>query len=89
MSTSSEEEIWAAVRSLGANKSLGQNGFSAILYLRYWNTVKLEVLKMVHKFFDSVYLLKEINHSNIVLIAKVENPTVVVQYHLISLCNVA
>lgn len=40
------------------------------------------------RFFQTGYLLKEINHTNVALIPKIENPSMVTHYRPISLCNV-
>lgn len=44
---------------------------------------------MVQKFFETGFLLKELNHTNIVLIPKQDNPSLITYFRPISLCNVA
>lgn len=43
---------------------------------------------MVRSFFQSRRMLNELNHTNIVLFPKVENPRKMSQFRPISLCNV-
>lgn len=57
-------------KSLVATKSPGLDGFSIIVYQTYWPSIKKEVIAMVQFFFYTSYLLKELNHTNIVLIPK-------------------
>lgn len=51
--------------------------------------MKTEMIGMVQNVFRTGFLLKEINHTNITLIPKVENPTLVNYFRPISLCNVS
>lgn len=44
---------------------------------------------MFQKLFAIGFLLKELNHTNIVLIPKQDHPSVVTHFHAISLCNVS
>ena len=45
------------------------------------------VIKAVRNFFISGKMLKEVNHSYIVLILKILNPSTINHYRPISLCN--
>lgn len=44
---------------------------------------------MVQQFFRSGHLLRQLNHTFLVLILKVDHPTMIAHFRLISLCNVA
>lgn len=44
---------------------------------------------MIQNVFRRGFLLREMNHTNIALIPKVENPNLVTHYRPISLCNVS
>lgn len=44
---------------------------------------------MIHKFFDAGFLLKELNHTSIILIPKQDNHSLVTHFRPISLCNMA
>ncbi|KAM1060770.1 hypothetical protein ACFX2B_025119 [Malus domestica] len=69
-------------------KSPGPDGFNAGFFQHHWETVGCVVIGMVKTFFQSDCLLKELNHTNIVLIPKVDNPRKMTQFQPISLCNV-
>lgn len=83
-----EREIWLAVRSLGATKAPGPDGITALFFHSFWNIVKLDVIEAVQKFLSLGFLFKSLNHSNLVLIPKKANPTLVSHFRPISLCNV-
>lgn len=83
-----EAEILHAVRSIGASKAPGPDGITALFYQTYWSIVKHDVVATVQHFFASGYLLRSLNHTNIVLIPKKDNPTLASRYRPISLCNV-
>lgn len=83
-----DNEIWAAVRNIGATKAPGPDGFIALFYQKYWRVVKSSVIEMVKSFFATGHMLRQLNHTNLVLIPKVENPLTVGQFHPISLCDV-
>lgn len=51
--------------------------------------VKGNIISMVNDFFQNNSSLKLINHTNIALIPKVENPEIFSNYRPISLCNVS
>lgn len=84
----STEEIKAALDQIGALKAPGPDGMSATFYHFYWSTVKEELVSMVQNFFQSGYLLKQLNHSFLVLLPKTEHPSRVEEYRPTSLCNV-
>ncbi len=42
-----EAEIHAALASLGASKALGPDGFTALFYMKYWDSIKLIVLQAI------------------------------------------
>lgn len=68
-----EPEIWEVVKSIGGSKALGPDGFTATFFQKYWQTIRTRVKKMVQNFFVNGYLLKQMNHSFIALIPKVDN----------------
>lgn len=85
----SEFEVWATVRQIGSRKATGPDGLSALFYKQFWLTVKTAAIEMVQNVFRTGFLLKEINHTNISLISKVDNPNLVNHYRPIALCNVS
>lgn len=68
-----EPEIWEVVKNIGGSKALGPDGFTATFFQKYWQTIRTRVIKMVQNFFVNGYLLKQMNHSFIALIPKVDN----------------
>lgn len=82
-------EIQQVVFSLGALKALGSDGIPALFYQKYWRLIGEDVIKAVQSFFRGNHILKELNHSNIVLIPKGDNSTSTNNFRPISLCNVS
>lgn len=83
-----EMEIRAAMKSIGGTKAIGPDGFTGLFYQRYWTTVGRVVTNMVQQLFTNGYLLRELNHTFIALIPKVDSPTKISQFRPISFCNV-
>lgn len=84
----SSEEIELAVFQLGALKAPGPDGFPGFFYQNYWETVKNSTISAVKSFFESGFILKELNVTNLVLIPKSPSPETLAQFRPISLCNV-
>ena len=82
-----EREIYQAISQLGPNKALGPDGMTGLFYKTYWPIVKVSVITFVQSCFQGGFLLKDINHTNIALIPKIDNPSRVNQFHSISLTN--
>lgn len=83
-----EAEIFTAVHSIGASKAPGLDGITSLFYQSYWAIVKFDVIATVQRFFEFGYLLLSINHTNLVLIPKNDNPTLASHFRPISLCSV-
>lgn len=69
-SVPTEQEIWNVVRFIGPTKSLGPDGFSFLFYQKFWSIVKLDICSGSSIFFTSGFILKSLNHTNIVFIPK-------------------
>ncbi|CAL8120220.1 unnamed protein product [Prunus armeniaca] len=69
-------ELEDVLSKMFPTKSPGLDGMPALFYQRYWHVIMM---------WASV---REINHTLITLIPKVDNPTRVTEYRLISLCSV-
>ncbi|XP_074299589.1 uncharacterized protein LOC141630722 [Silene latifolia] len=82
-----EDEIHDALFSIDVNKSPGPDGFSSGFFRQAWSVIKGEFVKVVHDFFRSGKLLKEINSTIISLIPKGDNPSSVQDYRPISCCS--
>lgn len=75
-----EHEIWRAVSELGSEKSPGPDGVTRLFYKLFWKIVKVNVIRFVQSFFRNAHLLRSFNHTHLVLIPKINNPTKVSQY---------
>nr|GEW54656.1 hypothetical protein [Tanacetum cinerariifolium] len=82
------DEIKEALFSLGDNKASGPNGFSVAFFKETWDIISDDVCKVIKEFFTNGILLKELNHTIITLIPKVDAPLRVNDFRLISCCNV-
>jgi len=82
-----EDEIYTAVFQMDPHKAPGSDGFGASFYQDHWVVIKDLLCVAIKDFFQSRKLLKEVNHTLITLIPKVDNPKTTVQFRPISLCN--
>ena len=82
------EEIKGVVFSMNPNKVPGPDGMLAHFYKFYWNIIGGEVIEAITTFFQRGCMLREKNHSYIVLIPKGNNAAMISQFRPISLCNV-
>jgi hypothetical protein len=82
-----ESEIFLAISELGLNKAPGPDGMTGLFYKSYWPIVKDSVVNSVQSFFRGGFLLKEFNHTNLALIPKIDNPSLVSHFRPISLIN--
>jgi hypothetical protein len=83
----SEQEIHDTVFSIGSTKAPRPDGFTRLFYHKYWSLVKPVVLSCVWNFFNKHHLLRELNHTFIVLVPKQVGPSMVHHFRPISLCN--
>lgn len=81
-------EVRSALMSMGSHKSLGTDGFAPLFSKTYWQIVGDQVVKEVQHFFSHGHVLREMNHTFISLIPKMEGATRTAQYRPIGLCNV-
>ncbi|KAF7128180.1 hypothetical protein RHSIM_Rhsim11G0009900 [Rhododendron simsii] len=80
-----DEEIRVAVFQLGALKAPGPDGYPGLFFQKFWNEIREDTC--LAGFFQGGFLLKKLNHTNIVLIPKVLHPESLSQFRPISLCN--
>lgn len=81
-------EVETALFQMEGNKAPGPDGYSVSFFQHYWELIQNEIFDMVANFFHRGYILKELNFTNLVLIAKKECPDSPGDYRPISLCNV-
>lgn len=82
-----KNEIFSAISELVLNKAPSPDGMTGLFYKSYCPIVKSSVVLSVQSFFRGGFMLKEFNHTNIALIPKVENPSLVNQFKPINLTN--
>lgn len=73
-------EIKVAAFQLGSLKAPKPDGYSGIFYHKYWDVVGANVCEAIKIFFTTGHLPQEWNHTNLVLIPKVQNPETLSQY---------
>ncbi|KAA3460284.1 reverse transcriptase [Gossypium australe] len=84
----SEDEVLTALKGIGPTKAPGPNRFPAIFFQKYWHIVGREVLGFCLGVLNEGKEVDSANMTNIVLIPKVQNPTSMVNFRLISLCSI-
>ncbi|KAJ0745065.1 putative RNA-directed DNA polymerase [Helianthus annuus] len=82
------EEVKSAMFSIGENKAPGPDGYTSAFFKHAWDIVGDEISTAILEFFDNGKLLKQLNHTILALIPKVETPDSVIDYRPISCCNV-
>ncbi len=80
-------EIKNAIFDMGSEKSPGLDGMPAGFYQKYWNVIGPTVIKDVKDFFRSGKILKQVNHTFITLIQKIDNTSSLNHFRPISLCT--
>jgi hypothetical protein len=83
-----EEEVKAALNSIGDLKAPGTDGMPSVFYKNFWDIVGGRVLQEVLEVLNGGPMPEGWNDTTIVLIPKVNNPTQVKDLRPISLCNV-
>ncbi|GKC06324.1 reverse transcriptase domain, reverse transcriptase zinc-binding domain protein [Tanacetum coccineum] len=73
---------------VGCDKSSRPDGYTAAFFKGAWKIVGSDVVNAVKEFFVNGKLLKELNHTVIALIPKIQNPTRINDFRPISCCNV-
>nr|GEX46447.1 hypothetical protein [Tanacetum cinerariifolium] len=84
----SRQEVKSALFFMGNDKAPGPDGYTAAFFKETWNIVADDFVAAVCEFFTNGKILKELNHTIIALIPKVNLPSRVNDYRPISCCNV-
>jgi hypothetical protein len=82
-------EIDTALGQMHLLKSPGLDGFAACFYQLSWGMVRNSVCKSVLEFLNDGNFDNTINETYIALIPKVKNPSRIIEFRPISLCNVS
>ena len=83
-----DDEIKAALDSMGDLKAPGMDGMPALFFKQYWDTVGADVTREVKKLLQGGEMQKGWNETVVVLIPKVSNLEQLKDLCPISLCNV-
>lgn len=82
-----DEEIKEVVLKSNGEQSPGPGGFNATFFKSYWGIVGEDVTEAIKEFFSNRKLLKEVNHTFLTLVQKLEGATSFQNYRPISCCN--
>ncbi|CAL2228927.1 unnamed protein product [Prunus armeniaca] len=82
------EEIETSLGQMFPTKSPGVDGMSALFYQKYWGVVSNDVVGYCLNVLNGGASVKEINHTLLTLIPKVDNPVKVTEFRPIRLCTV-
>lgn len=84
----SAEEVKMAVFDMNPTKALGQDGFQAIFFQKFWNVTGPEVTAVYLNILNNGASIREFNNTNIALIPKTKKPSSIKDFRPISLCSV-
>lgn len=82
------EEVKTTILQMHPDKAPGPDGMTPAFYQKYWKIVGRDVIKMTRDFFQTGRMPGGLNETNLVLLPKKKNPTVVEDLRPIALCNV-
>ncbi|XP_043705329.1 uncharacterized protein LOC122655176 [Telopea speciosissima] len=85
--TPSLEEVKSAIFYLAIDSAPGPDGFFGHFFTACWDIVGVDVWEAVKDFFSGGYLPRSFTSTHLVLIPKKDNPEVMADFCLISLCN--
>ncbi|PKI58090.1 hypothetical protein CRG98_021517 [Punica granatum] len=88
LSPITEEEIKAALFSMGNDKSPSLDGFTVYFFKHAWKVVHKDFVEGVHHFFSIGELRREVNSTIIALVPKKEKAARMKDFRPISCCNV-
>lgn len=74
---------------MGALKAPGPDGLHAHFFQSQWSRIGTKVCQLIRDIWKEPHRLGKINHTHIILIPKVDNPTSLKEFRPISLCNVS
>lgn len=83
-----EDEIRKAIKQMHPDKAPGPDGMTPIFYQKFWSVVRRDVIAVILGILNDGHNPKPLNHTHIVLIPKIKNPSSPKDFRPISLCNV-
>lgn len=83
-----DTEIKNAAFMMGALKAPGPDGLHAHFFHSQWNQIGAKVCQLIREIWHDPNKVRSINHTNIVLLPKVDRPESMRDFRPISLCNV-
>lgn len=83
-----KEQVKEALYDIGEGKSPGPDGYTSCFFKKAWNIIGDNLCGAVLEFFEMGKLLRQVNHSIIALILKVNSASKVADFRPISCCNV-
>lgn len=81
-------EVKNALFHMYPDKSPGPDGMIPGFYQKFWHIVGGDIVNIVKQFFLTGYIDHHLRGTNIALIAKKKNPTLMTELRPISLCNI-
>src|SRR3954471_3860358 len=81
------KEVKTALFQMFPTKAPGPDGFPAHFYQRHWDVCGDEVTNIVLRIVKGEESAASLNETILVLIPKVQSPTLLSQFRPISLCN--
>ena len=76
----SKEEFKEAIMQMHLDKSPGPDGFNPAFYQRFWDLVGDDVYRDSLEWMNNLYFPPSVNHTNICLIPKHQNPRTMKDY---------
>ncbi|KAK2438202.1 hypothetical protein QL285_023013 [Trifolium repens] len=83
-----KEELREALFQMHPDKAPGLDGFNPAFYQHFWDLCGDDIFAAAKEWLDRGFFPSSLNETNICLIPKCDNPTVMKDLRPISLCNV-
>lgn len=84
----SDHGMHSTIKQIPLSKSPSLDGFKCFFYKQYLHIVKDDLNAAIKSFFIFGHLLKEMNHTHIVLIPKTNSPSTFYEFRPICLSNI-